>query len=212
MLNRLVRSIVEHIRERRKEGLVGMPVCGPRPSMLAKDGSSIAVVIGILGLAVIISGAAAIIADLITAILIIAAVAVVGSLAVLAVVLRRTGLAVVRYQLAVAEPQPVTVLTALRPRSVDQSPTALRMPSVPDDIIKKTPRPTPRPEPLEPRARDCRVHQIGDGQGAPADRRLVPSPRVHLRVLLRQPPGHPDDLSQGQLGHAAGCEISDDGQ
>jgi hypothetical protein len=37
-----------------------------------------------------------------------------------------------------------------------------------------------------------------------AGRRLVPRPRVHLRVLLRQPPRHRDDLGQRELDDAAG--------
>jgi len=65
-----------------------------RPARVTIDegGSPLAVVAGVIVLAAIISGAAALIADLLTAILIALAVAVAGSLAVLVIVLRRSGL------------------------------------------------------------------------------------------------------------------------
>ena len=56
--------------------------------------SPLAAIAAVIALVLIVSGAAALIADLLTAILIALAVAVAGSLAVLVIVLRRTGMAV----------------------------------------------------------------------------------------------------------------------
>lgn len=67
-----------------------------RPGRVIIDdgGSPVAVIAGVAVLAVIVSGAAVLISDLITALLILAIVAVAGSSAVLVVILRRTGMAV----------------------------------------------------------------------------------------------------------------------
>jgi len=70
-----------------------MPVfIKPARVTIDEGGNPLAAIAGVIVLAAIISGAAALIADLLTAILIALAVAVAGSLAVLVIVLRRSGL------------------------------------------------------------------------------------------------------------------------
>src|ERR1700727_1151922 len=110
-----------------------------RPARVVVDEGNghVAAIIAAIVLAGVVSSAAVLIADIVTALLIIAAIAVAGAVTGLVIVLRRTGLAVVRFHDAPAAPEPAAVITTLRPRSINPPRTALRVPIVPGDTTKK---------------------------------------------------------------------------
>ena len=112
-----------------------------KPARVVVDEGSghVAAIIAAVVLAVVVSGAAVLIADIVTALLIIAAIAVAGAVTGLVIVLRRTGLAVVHFHDAPAAPEPAAVITALQPRSIDPPRTALHVTIVPGDTTKETP-------------------------------------------------------------------------
>jgi hypothetical protein len=87
-----------------------------RPARVVVDEGSghVAAIIAAIVLAVVVSGAAVLIADIVTALLIIAAIAVAGSLAVLVIVLRRTGLGVDQRPPPPARRAPVAIPVAER--------------------------------------------------------------------------------------------------
>jgi hypothetical protein len=100
-----------------------MPVFrNPRLVVVDEGGGAGAAIAAVIGVAVVVSAAGALIADLVTAILICAVVAVLGSLGVLAVVLRRgrgrTGLYAPESDRPAAPTQPA-VLEAARPPAIE---------------------------------------------------------------------------------------------
>jgi hypothetical protein len=105
---------------------------------ITEGGGSIAVVIGVIALAAVISGAAALITDLITAILIATAVLVAGSLTVLVVVLRRTGFGVAS-TLLLPEPPPARAVIHRQPGAIEAPRPVLPGHIVQDATTKETP-------------------------------------------------------------------------
>lgn len=83
-----------------------------RPArVIVEEGGSIwPAILAVVALAVVVSSAAAVVADIITALAIVTGVAVAGSLTVLAIVLRRNGVAVVQFP-----PAPARVTVTARP-------------------------------------------------------------------------------------------------
>lgn len=120
-----------------------------RPARVIVDegGSGLAAIAAVVGLAVIITAAAAVIEDIITALAIAAVAAVLGSAGVLAIVLRRNGTAPVWRPPATTRPsvpgrtaRPVQARTAPRPRAIEAP--ASRTPAT--DIQAATAPPEPR--------------------------------------------------------------------
>lgn len=114
-----------------------MPVfIRPARVVVEEGGGGLAAAAAVVALAVLISALGAIVADIVTALLISAAAAVLGSLGVLAIVLRRNGVALVQRP-AVVAPARARVLPARSAAAISASRPRL---VVPGEVISETER------------------------------------------------------------------------